>query len=247
MTYPFRGLVYLFKHTELWGYAIWAFVTNFVVFTALALALYFSFDTLVGILTPDSLPGWLSWLKGALPWVMGCLVLVLAATIGLFLFTVIGNAIAGPFLEAMTSKMLVNLGEPAPPARSFAGALGRSLLNQGLKLLVFGTIQAALLSCLLTPANFLHPFISGALTIFFLALEYWDYPLEGRGLLVPQRLHYLFAHPGAAIGFGAVSWLVMLVPLLGYLMLPASVCAATLLVHDLDARSRESTQGTARE
>jgi CysZ protein len=238
MTYPVRGLVYLFKHTELWGYAIWAFVTNFIVFSALLVAFYLGFDAIVATLTPDNLPGWLSWMKGAMPWLVGGLVIALAATLGLLLFTIVGNAIAGPFLEAMTAKMLANLGEPAPPPRSFAGALGRSLLNQALKLLIFGTIQAALLTCLVTPAAVIHPFLAGALTIFFLALEYWDYPLEGRGLLVPQRLKYLFAHPGAAVGFGAVSWLILLVPLLGYFMLPASVCAATLLVHDLDRSGR---------
>ncbi len=235
--YPFKGVAYLARTPSLWKYAAFAFAANLLVFTALAVALYLSYDKLVDAITPDRLPAWLSWVQKALPVIVGCFVLLLAATVGLFLFTIIGNMIAGPFLESMTAVMRVQLGEPAPPPRGFWNALGRSIANQLLKLLIFGSIQFVLLGCFFTPLSFLHPVFSGLLTVVFLALEYWDYPLEGRGLMVPARLAYLNSHLRPALGFGTVTWLMLLVPFLGYIMMPASVCAATLLVHDLDKKS----------
>ncbi len=233
MLYPFKGITFLARTPSLWKYAIYAFGANLLLFTALAIAFWLSYGRLVDWVTPDQLPGWLSWLQKALPVIVGCFVLLLAATVGLFLFTILGNMIAGPFLEAMTAAMLAQLGEAAPPARGFWNALGRSIANQLLKLAIFGSLQLLLLSCFFTPLSFLHPVLSGLLTVVFLALEYWDYPLEGRGLMVPARFAYLNSHLRPALGFGVVTWLMMLVPFLGYVMLPASVCAATLLVHDL--------------
>jgi uncharacterized protein involved in cysteine biosynthesis len=233
LAYPFKGIAFLFKHHELWKYAFFAFLTNVLVFTALLAGLWFYYGALVDLLTPDKLPAWLSWAQKALPIIVGCLVLLLAATVGLFLFTILGNMIAGPFLEVMTARALVLLGDPAPPDRSFGNALGRSIINQLLKFALFGTVQFLLLGCFLTPLGFLHPVLSGLLTVVFLALEYWDYPLEARGLMVPGRFAFVNSHVMPALGFGAMSWLVLLVPFLGYALLPAWVCAAVLLVHDL--------------
>ncbi len=232
MFYPFKGIGYLFSHHELWKYAFLAFFTNAVVLTALGLAYYFfAHDWLHDKLTPDELPKWLGWLKPVWGIVTSCLLYLVVMTIGLFLITIVGNIVAGPFLEVMTAKMLVALGEPAPKERGFMAALGRSVVNQLLKLFIFGGLQVAILPLIFTPV---WPVLSGLLTVLFLSNEYWDYALEARGHLVPGRLGFLLKRPGPALGFGGVLWLVLFVPLLPYLMLPASVCGATLLVHDLD-------------
>jgi len=128
-------------------------------------------------------------------------------------------------------------GEPLPPSRGPWRALLRALLNQSLKLLIFGAIQVALLFLHLIPGvgSVLHAVLSTFTGVVFLGFEYLDYPLDARGLLVPARFAWLSRHPGSALGFGAVLFPVLLIPFVGYVLLPLSVAGACLLAHDIDS------------
>ena len=233
LSYPFRGLAFLAGHRALWKYAAGAYALNFVLFTAAAVALYSLRQDLVASITPEKTPAWL------LPF-LACVVLLVAGVLGMFLFTLIGNLVAGPFLDAMTERMLGLLGETLPPSRGVASALGRTLVNQLLKLILFGGIQVVLLLLLLTPLGFLHPPLAGFLTVLFLALEYADYPLDARRVPVPARLGWAFRHARPALGFGAACFALSLVPFLLYFLLPAAVAGAVLLVRDIDAASSKA-------
>ena len=127
---------------------------------------------------------------------MGCILALVVFGIFLFLFTIVGNIIAGPFLDAMTERVLLQLGEPPLPSRGFWNSLGRSVRNQLLKLLFFGGFQAVLLVLLVTPIAFLHPFLAGFLAVLFLAFEYLDYPLDVKRMPVSKRYGYLFRNLG---------------------------------------------------
>jgi CysZ protein len=111
----------------------------------------------------------------------------------------------------------------------------RALVNQAIKLLLFGAIQAALLLLYVTPLAFVHPPISAFLGVLFLGFDYLDYPLDARQLSVPDRVGWVLRHAGATLGYGSVLFLVLLVPLLGTMLLPLTVVGATLLAHHLDS------------
>ncbi|HZE97740.1 MAG TPA: EI24 domain-containing protein [Planctomycetota bacterium] len=227
-TYPFRGLAFFLRRPALWKFAAAAFALNLLVLIVL-LVLFFSFRAeIVAWITPERLPGWLrttaSWLLSAV-----------AVVAGLFLSLLLGNLLASPFLDVMTERILHDLGERLPPSRGLAAMLLRSLINQTLKLFFFGGIQLLLLLLWLTPLAFLHPPMSAFLAILFLGFEYLDYPLDARQVSVPARFSWLAGHPGATLGFGSVLFLVLLVPLLGYLLLPVAVAGAALLAHRLDS------------
>lgn len=224
---PFRGFAFLAGRRELWKYAAGAYALNLVLFAGLAVALWAAWPELLRALTPEKTPSWL------VP-VLSCVLLLVAAFLALFLFTIVGNLVAGPFLDAMTERMLGLLGETLPPPRGVASALGRTFVNQFVKLVLFGGIQVLLLALLVTPAGFLHPPLAGLLTVLFLALEYADYPLDARRVPVPSRLGWVFRHARPALGFGAACLGLSLVPFLLYLLLPSAVCGAVLLVHDID-------------
>ena len=224
LAYPFRGMGYLRRRRELWRYAAWAFWLNLAALAVLfALSVAFA-PRLADALLPARTPAWVAT-------VLGCLLILAAALLLLFLATTLGNLIAGPFLDAMTARILADLGEPLPPPRGAARSIGRSIVNQVLKLLFFGGVQTALLLLLLTPAAVVHPPLAALTTIFFLAFEYLDYPLDARGLSVPARVRYLFRRPGPALGYGTACFALAFV---AYLALPATVAGAALLVHDLD-------------
>ena len=227
--HPLKGLGFLLRRPALWPPAAAAFAVNVLIFTLGLVAFFYWLPDLARAATPDKFPAWTAWIAGVLLAAAGLLATV-------FLFTIVGNAVAAPFLDVLAERALKDLGETLPPAPSFARALLRGIGGQLLKLAVFGAIQAVLLLSLLTPLGLAYPVLAGGVAAAFFTLEYVDYPLGARGVGHADRLRFVARHRGASLGFGLSCLLLHLVPLLGYLALPASVCGAALLVRRLDTR-----------
>lgn len=227
LTYPFRGLGYFLRRPQLWKYAAAAVAVHllvFIVFVALYIA---SRERLVASITPERFP---SWLQTASHWILSVLLLVA----GLILSLLLGNVFTLPFLDAMTERILVDLGETLPAGGGFGRMIRRALVNQVLKLLLFVAVQGLLLVLYVTPLAVIHPPLSTFVGILFLGLDYLDYPLDARRISVPGRWAWMTRHPGATLGYGSVLFVILLVPLLGYLLLPLTVAGAALLAHRLD-------------
>src|SRR5436190_683874 len=171
LSFPFRGIAYFLRRPGLWKYFVAAFAINVILFAVLAYLFFQHRTELVDWLLPAR---WWGWLRTGLGWLFTLVV----AVAGLFLFTIVGNILASPFLDAMTERILRDLGETLPPPRGVLRALGRSVVNQLLKLVFFGAIQAALLLLQLLPGigTVLHPVLSTFVGVVFLGFEYLDYP-----------------------------------------------------------------------
>jgi CysZ protein len=228
LTYPFRGVAFFLRRPALWKYFAAAFAINLILFVTLAVLFFKHRADLVAWIMPARFP---EWLRAALGWILTGAV----AVAGLFLFTVVGNILASPFLDAMTERILRELGEQLPPSRGPLRALLRALVNQTLKLVCFGAIQGLLLLLLATPLAFLHPPLSAFLAILFLGFEYLDYPLDARRVSIPGRFAWLAGHLGAALGYGLVLFGALWIPFVGYLCLPLAVAGASLLAHNIDS------------
>jgi CysZ protein len=229
LAYPFRGVGYFLARPSLWKYFAAAFAINVVLFVVLAVLFLKYRVALVDGITPDRF--W-KWAQVAIEWIFTGIIAIL----GLFLFTIVGNLLASPFLDAMTERILTDLGETLPPSRGPLKAFLRALRNQSIKLVFFGAIQLLLLLLWIIPGlGILHPPLSALLTILFLGFEYVDYPLDARQLPVPRRFEWMVAHAGATLAYGAVLFPVFLVPFVGYAFLPLAVAGASLLVHDVDS------------
>src|SRR5262249_22622383 len=137
LAYPFRGVAYFLRRPALWKYFAAAVAINVVLFAVLTWLFVHYRTEIIDALLPAR---WCGWLRSGLGW----LLTAAAFVAGLFLFTIVGNMLAAPFLDAMTERILSELGESLPPPRGFRRALGRSIVNQTLKLLFFGAIQVAL-------------------------------------------------------------------------------------------------------
>lgn len=224
--YLFRGFGHLLRHRELWPYVLAAFGVNAIVFTAATAALVYWFADLTG-LAPD----W-SGLAGEI--LLGVAIAAVGIVLLLFGYTLVGNAIAGPFLDAMCQRMLAGLGEPASAPRPPLVSLFLPMLRQLQKLAMFGALQIGALPLWFVPGAgpVLHSIVATGLLLYFLGFEYLEYPLDARGLTMLQRIRYTGRHLGRTIGFGAAVALISLVPFLGYFCLPISVAGATLLVHE---------------
>jgi len=228
LTYPFRGVAYFVGRPALWKFAFAAAAIHLLAF-GLLIALYVHYRSgLVAWITPHRFPHWLQATAG---WILSILLFVSV----LFAAFLAGNLLSLPILDALTERVLKDLGETLPPGRGIRHALRRCLVNQSLKLLIFGAIQAALLLLYVTPLAFLHPPISAFLGVLFLGFDYLDYPLDARQVPVPARFGWLLRHAGATLGYGSVLFLILLVPLLGTVLLPLTVAGAALLAHRLDS------------
>jgi len=232
LAYPFRGVAYFLRRPALWKYFAAAFAINVVLFVVLTILFLKYRVALVDWITPDRF--W-KWAQVAIEWIFTGIVALFA----LFLFTIVGNLLASPFLDAMTERILTDLGETLPPSRGPVKAFLRALRNQSVKLAFFGVIQVLLLLLWIIPVvGILHPPLSAIFTILFLGFEYVDYPLDARQLSVPRRFEWMVGHPGATLAFGLVLFPIFLIPFVGYACLPLAVAGASLLVHDIDSRER---------
>lgn len=228
LSYPFRGVAYFLKRPALWKYALASMGIQLVTL-AVFITLYVQFRAdLVEWVTPDRF--W-RWAQTVSEWILS--VVFLVGT--LFVSLVVGNLLSQPFLDALTERILTDLGETLPPTRGVRRAMIRALFNQTVKLLIFGSIQLVLLLLYVTPVAFLHPPISAFLGVLFLGFDYLDYPLDARQVPVPNRIEWMGRHPGSVLGYGSVLFVLLLVPFLGTLVLPLTVAGAALLAHRIDS------------
>jgi CysZ protein len=229
VTYPFRGVGYFLGRPVLWKYFAAAVAINIVLFAVLTTLFIEYRADLVDWITPDRF--W-RWAQVVIEWIFT----ILIAIFGLFMFTIIGNLLASPFLDAMTERILTDLGETLPPSRGPLQAFLRALRNQSIKLAFFGAIQALLLVLWVIPVvGFLHPPLSAIVTILFLGFEYVDYPLDARQMPAARRFEWMFGRLGSTFGYGLVLFPVFLIPFAGYVCLPLAVAGASLLVHNIDS------------
>jgi len=220
MGYPFRGVKHLLGHRELWPYAAKSLVVGILLFMLL---IAMAAGLVLGVFSNPF------EFKTVL---LGCAAAALGVVGGIVLFALIGNVIAGPYLEAMTERMMADAGRIKETPRGYGAAFGAGLVDQLGRFALFLAVQGMLFGLWLTPAALVHPVAAGVVTAFFVAIEHLEYPLEARGLRFFARIDWGFKRLGPSLGFGTTLMFVM--PFAGFLLLPAAVCGAVLLEQDLE-------------
>jgi CysZ protein len=228
---PLRGLTFLWRHRALWKLVWIPVIINALVFSGLGALFATQFSKLITLLLPSG-DAWYWAVLSVLLWALGsALILVL-----FFLaFTVVGNAIAGPFNDILSERVeAMTRGIPPPPAPPLArqvAAVGRSVLESLKALASYLAVALLLLLWNLIPGAgaVIYTVASGVWTLLFLALEFGDYYLIRHRPRFRARWACIWSHRWASLGFGAASSLMLLVPLLNLLLLPVAVTGATLL------------------
>lgn len=190
-----------------------------------------------------SLPNWLGFLDFLL-WPLFALLLLLMV---FFTFTLLANLIAAPFNGFLAEKVeIVVRGIDVSPPFSWAELLamiprtmGRELrklryyLPRTLGLLVLSFIPG--LNLLAAPLWLLFG-------VWMMAVQYIDYPCDNNKVSWDEMLAWLRAKRWQSLGFGGAVYLLLLVPLLNLLVMPAAVAGATLFW----VRERETLNVTNR-
>jgi CysZ protein len=167
--------------------------------------------------------------------VLAALVLLVVGVVAVALTS---SLIAAPFNDALSEAVECEYtGRPGTPLRLTA-VLRDAVRSIGLQLLKLGMYAAIMLPAfvvsLLLPGlgPVLYTVIGFVVTTLFLALDYVDFAAARRGLGARARLRDALSRWPAMLGLGGAIWVLLFVPLLNLLFMPAAVAGGTLLFVD---------------
>lgn len=201
---------------------------NLLLFIGLISLAVRQFDVLLSSFMP-SLPDWLSFLEFLL-WPLFTL-LVLA--IMFFTFTMVANLLAAPFNGFLSEKVeaVVRGTDTSPPFywRELLAMVPRTIGRELRKLGYFLPRAIALLVLSLIPGiNIIASPLWVLFGVWMMAVQYIDYPADNHKLGWQEMLVWLREKRWQSLGFGGMTYLVLLVPLVNVLAMPAAVAGATL-------------------
>jgi CysZ protein len=244
--YLVRGLVWIARRPGLWLLGLIPALIVAVVYLAALVVLVVNLDDLATAATPFAA----TWSEGwrqvvhvvAIIGIFGAAMLVALVT-----FTAVTLIVGQPFYERISERVEESVagdeGVPAAPAGSLARRLVRAARDGlavaclsaivGISLLVLGFVPVL--------GQTVIPVVGAAVSGFFLTSELTGIALERRGVGVRRRFALLRAERWLAIGFGALTVAVFLVPLAAVVVMPGAVAGSTLLVRERLADSARAS------
>lgn len=162
------------------------------------------------------------------------IILVLALLLSYFLYLPLARVLMAPFAEAISRKThSISTGEAG--FRSDINWF--RAIREGLKIAALHIIVGGFALAL----NFIPPigpFIGIAIAISLCGLDFLDVPLSARGIGFKNKLGHVWRNKSAAFGFGAASYLMLLIPGVNLLSLPVGVIGATLLTDQFNLETQ---------
>lgn len=230
-TYPLRGLGFIRRH-RLWALAGVAIGVNIAVFAALAAASVYFAEPWLAQAEAWVAQSFVSFLSGVVYWAGLVLLLIIDAV----LLVLLGQAIASPFLDALSERIeSIAIGR-APKPTSFL-AVVRSLIMGVVDLFwaVVFLVGISLLGLIVPP---LAPFIGFLFGALLLAQEFVGLAMTRKLQGYLRRWQVVWRNRWLSLGFGAATMLLLVVPGVNLILLPLAAAGGTLLYTDLEAAER---------
>jgi len=151
--------------------------------------------------------------------------------------------VTAPLADPLVAATERHFGLPGPAhgglgqlAAETAGGLAKAILRVGL--LACGHALLLPLWLLPGPGHFAWTALSVTWTIFWLVFEYLDLPANRFGYRFGEVAKAVRGNLAVAAGFGAAVYLLLWVPVLNTVFIPAATVGATLLFHELRTAGR---------
>lgn len=201
---------------------------NLVLFVGLIYFAGHQFSLWVDTLMP-TLPGWLSFLS----YILWPLFVVLVVLMVFFTFTMLANIIAAPFNGFLAEKVevVVRGTDDFPPFSwgELVAMVPRTLAREMRKLGYFLPRAIGLFILSFIPVvNLVAAPLWLLFGVWMMAIQYIDYPADNHKLGWNEMLAWLRQKRWQSMSFGGIVYLVLLVPVVNLLMMPAAVAGATL-------------------
>ncbi|NOQ35587.1 MAG: sulfate transporter CysZ [Methylococcaceae bacterium] len=234
-----KGLRFL-AHAQLRKFLLIPIIINLLLYSIAFGLAFFYMDDVTRYLLPDWLEAisWLSWLSKLL----GILFFICFFLIAFFTFTILANLIASPFYGKLSERTLALLIEretpegeevklpEAPPELPLMQMLYGEWLR--IRYLLAWIVLLVILS-LIPVLNIIAPILWALFGAWGMALEYFTYPLENRGLLFPEQKKLASSVRFGALSFGGFTVLGLMIPVVNILVSPVAVIAATISTHGI--------------
>ncbi|CAE6894580.1 MULTISPECIES: sulfate transporter CysZ [Pseudomonas] len=201
---------------------------NVILFIALVGFAIQQFSGWVETFIPN-LPSWLSFLEYVLWPLFGALVVLMV----FFTFTMLANMIAAPFNGFLSEKVeIVVRGEDNFPPFSwteFMAMVPRTIGRELRKLGYFLPRAIGLFILSFIPViNLVAAPLWLLFGIWMMAIQYIDYPADNNKMSWQDMLAWLRQKRWQSLGFGGITYVALLVPVVNLVMMPAAVAGATL-------------------
>jgi CysZ protein len=221
-SYLFKGLK-LLSTPALRPFVLMPLLINLVLYSVAFVLGYLYLNHIVAQLIPT----WLHWLT----WLIYPLFFISFCAIGFFTFSLLANLISAPFYAKLAAKTLVVIG--ASPAQRFEPS-AKQVWQAELKRLRYSmTHTLPLLILFVIPVvNLIAPILWLGFSAWCVALEYFAYSQENRGVLFFEQQAHLKTMKLSALSFGSLVTLGQALPFINIVIAPAAVIAATLYVQD---------------
>lgn len=235
-----RGAAYLARRPRFWPLAALPLALNVVLFLGL---FYLAFRFGLPWLIPQLMPDWPRaplWIMKIVQFLIWFLAIALTCVLGGVSFVGVGMILAAPFNDMLSEWVEGDLmGQANQRPLTVANLMedvGRTVGQAARKMLIVGAVFVVSLPLLLLPVigAMLYTLLNSVVTIWFTALEYLDLPMSRAGWDLERRRAWAWERRSTAFGFGGAAYLTLLVPLVGFLVMPAAVAGGTILFLELD-------------
>ncbi|WP_249677516.1 sulfate transporter CysZ [Pseudomonas abieticivorans] len=201
---------------------------NLILFVGLIYFAGHAFGQWVDQLMP-TLPGWLDFLS----YILWPIFVALVVLMVFFTFTMVANIVAAPFNSFLAEKVeIVVRGKDEFPAfkwSELAGEVPRTMGREMRKLGYFLPRATGLFVLSLIPVvNIVAAPLWLLFGVWMMAIQYIDYPADNHKMSWQDMLAWLRQKRWQSLGFGGIVYLVLLIPVVNLLMMPAAVAGATL-------------------
>ncbi|MET0067982.1 MAG: sulfate transporter CysZ [Candidatus Thiodiazotropha sp.] len=225
--YMLRGLGLLSK-PGIRPFVLIPLIVNVLVFSLLIWLGVSQFESWMNRMLPDP-ESWFHWLR----WILWPIFAIALLLVVFYTFTVIANLIAAPFNGLLAEKVEAYLGgavvhQPGGVKQLMKDLLP-ALLSELRKLSYFLIRAIPLLLLFLIPVvQIAAPFLWLLFNAWYLTLEYGDYPMANHNLGFKEQHQRLKRVRLDALSFGGTLTLMMMIPILNFVAMPAAVAGATI-------------------
>jgi len=223
--YPFAGGRFLARTPRLWKYVLVPFLINTLVFS---LAVWLGLD-FFNNQVEAMIPGGDAWYWAVLYYFLWVVAVLLTAVLVFFSFTVVGNLIASPFNDLLSEKTELVLRGSAEGVSFSLKEIGRILIDESKKLVVFvlGMILLLLLNFIPGIGTLIYSVLSFLFTVYFLAIQYTSYVFGRKGQGFREQRRFIAGRNFMAFGFGTGVLCLLAIPFLQFFCIPLAVVGAT--------------------
>jgi CysZ protein len=232
--YLARGLGWVARHPAQWLFGLIPALIVLVVYAAGLVGLGLYVDDVARWVTPFA-GHWSPGLRQTIRVVAALAILGSAAFLAVVTFTAITLVVGEPFYESLAVRAENDHGgAPPEPNVSLFEQIVRGVgdaLVMGLYAALFGVLFFAL-GFVPVIGQTVVPVLAACVTGYFLTGELTALALERRGLRRRDRFRLLKAHRLLAVGFGAATVALFLIPLGAVVAMPGAVVGGTLLARE---------------